>query len=117
MGVAAGGRGPQTECSVDMDPRARLPSNPTNGRGWIKGSCIDVTGLNADDGRFVDGRQQISSHTSLRIHWHPVDAVTAQAQNAERLEDGDVDFGTDDDSQRRRAEQSILINIPAGALQ
>ena len=81
----------------------------------IEGAGVDVAGLKANYRRSCDRRQCIRPHAPLAVDRHAHDALAAQAQHAERLEQRRMRFLAGDDGNRRRAEQAVGFDVPAHA--
>ena len=115
---SARGRGgrPESERAIDVHPRAGGSRARDNVGERIERAGVHVAGLQTDDRPIVERGQRVGAHAALPIGGDARDAGAAEAEHAERLERGDVDFVTDDDGDRRRAEEPLRLDVPAGAL-
>lgn len=75
---------------------------------------VHVARLQAQDRGSGDGWNGIGPHAALGIHGHAHDAIAAEAEQAERFQQRRMHFVADDDSDGRRAEESLRFHRPAG---
>ena len=95
----------------DPDP-ARQAGRVLRGSGGCHHRARPAQRPGRRDGDVPHVRQPVVGQT---IPQSQFDASTAQPQERERLQHGDVHFATRHDGQRRCTEQSIALDIPAGA--
>jgi hypothetical protein len=62
-------------------------------------------------------RQGVGPHAALAVDGDAHDALAAQAEQAERFDDGLMHLFPDDDRDGRRAEKAVGFNVPTGALE
>src|SRR5205807_5554722 len=108
---------PQSKGAIDVDPCLRVSGSSANVICRIEGPGVYVAGLSADDGLLVEHGQGVGSHASLIVRRHGDDTGSAKAEHGEGSQYGDVDFGSDHDTNRRSSEQAIFLDVPAGALE
>ena len=101
--------GPESESSIEMHPRARLPRARRDLRDGIESTRIHVPRLETDDrGPFEKTLlESIGSHASLVIDGHRRDPAAAEAEQAEGLQKRRVNFGAHDDANLRRTEEAL----------
>ena len=113
-GASDGARArPQPEGAVDVHPGPRPRARGDDRRGRVEGAGVDVAGLQADDRALVERGQRVGAHAPLAVHRHPHDALAAEAEHPERLEQAHVHLVAHDHAQRRRAEQPLRLDVPA----
>ncbi len=126
------GGGPETEGAVDVNPRVRavLAGDFANFADGIESAGIHVADLRAEDdgcgggievkglgGGGGDMRDIRGDHAALPIDGDAADLRGAEAEDGERFGHGDVNFVTDKDGNRRRAEEALALEVPAGVAQ
>ena len=107
------GGGPESEGAVDMEPELSAQRMFGEGARGVEGSCVDVAGLEANDGGSGDGWQKIGAEASVRIRRDARDAVAAKAEEGERFSNGDVAVVAHDDGKGRSAEETVGLSVPA----
>ncbi len=106
---------PQPEGAVDVEPGVRsLAHGVDDLRQRIEGAGVHVAGLGADDRRAVEASQRLAqrvrAHPALLVGRDAVDPLPPEAEHLERDEDRDVGLVADDDRDRRRADEPVLLD-------
>jgi hypothetical protein len=96
-----------------MNPGAGFarPSDDLIGR--IEGTRVHVARLYADDRRPLEERQTVSAHAPLAVDGHAVNALSPEAQHRKDLVERGMRFLAEHDREQRRAEQPLLVHVPA----
>src|SRR5580704_1206905 len=84
---------------------------------WIERARVYVSCLHADNRRPVNSGQQIHTHPSLRVSWHPHNSVSSEPKHAQRLYCADMNFLAPDHCDLRRSDQPIRLDVPSCALE
>ena len=79
----------------------------------VNRACVHITRLDAHDGFIVQRWQGIGAHSALTICRDTHDPFPSHTEHTQSFEDTDMDFFTDDNSDRRRTEQTLRLDIPA----
>ena len=113
------GRRPQPEGAVDVDPRPMAAGRRGRRRDVVEGAAVHVAGLEADDRRTVrTGGEDLCEvgHVDrpLGVGRHRLEGAGAQPQQAQRPIDRRVALRVGDNPHRRSAQQSMLLDVPAG---
>ena len=110
---------PQAESAVHVDPGLALVRDVRDLAHGIEGARVDVAGLGADDrGPAQRGQrapQLVHVHPALAVGSHAHRAAAAQAEHAQRGDDGDVRLLADHDVHEGRAREAVLLDVPARA--
>ena len=110
---ARGCGGPQAEGAVDVQPGARRARRLGDRRQRVERAGVEVAGLRAHDGGRRERRQRLGPHAPLPVHGHAHEAVAAEADEPERLDQRRMRLLADHDGDRRRAEQPVGLDVPA----
>jgi hypothetical protein len=83
---------PKTKCSVNVNPRASLACLPADFSSRVERAGVHIAGLDANEGHFIQRRKCVRPHSALAVYGYPVNAVTTEAYERQRLEDRRMDF-------------------------
>ena len=110
-----GGRGPQPEGAVDVQPRTGLSRAGGDGLDVVARAGVHLADLRADDRRALVEPEVVDDHSSLVVGAD--DLGCAHAEQSKRPVDRDVTLGADDDAHRRRAVETAVCELPAERVQ
>src|SRR5436190_1723717 len=108
------GGGPQPEGAIDMHPCPRVVSASADLLKRVERPGIDVASLEANDRGPSQVWQSLGTQTPLLVHRQAHHAVAPQPQQAERFEESWMRLAAGDNGDRRRAEQAVGLDVPAG---
>ncbi len=117
VGAAGAGGGPETEGAVDVDPGTGIVGFGTELLSGVESAGVHVAGLQAENGSVGEFRQLRGHHAALVVDRHPEHPLPAQAQQAQSVEEADVNLLAHHHAQFRRPKESLGLDIPAAALQ
>ena len=100
-----------------MDPCAGGAGFGADGGGGIECAGVHVAGLETEDGAGVEVGECVGAHAALAVDGHADHALAAKAEHAEGLDERRVGFVADDDGELGRAEEAVVFDVPAGALE
>ena len=105
-----------------MEPGACLAGGGPHCGEVVEGARVDLTRLADDDGRAGADRLQLARERggvdpAEAVAGDRVDRPPADPQVAQGAVDGDVALLAADDTDRRRARQAVLLDVPAGRAQ
>src|ERR1700736_949035 len=95
-----------------MNPRALFVSTCADFFRRIKRPGIDIARLNTDDCRFRKPWQLLRAHASLAIGLDNGEPLSAKSCHAQRLQNGCMDFCSNNYFNGWRAKHSVVNNIP-----
>ena len=98
MAISRRGRRPEAECAVDVDPRPFFARASADLRGRIERTGVDVPCLEANDRPVVEDRQRVDPHPTLSINRYAGDALMAESEQRQRLQQRDVNLVADNDA-------------------
>ena len=98
-----------------MDPSSGGAGGGNQGRCRIKSAGVHVAGLEAEDCLCVEVRQRVGTHTALAVDWNPDHSLAAQAEQAQGFHYGGMSLLPNQHRDGRGAEQTVGLDIPAGA--
>ena len=85
-------------------------------RQRIDRARVDVAGLSADDPRPVMTRERLAQgrrpYPTLRVSGYRHDRRNTKPEQPQRAVDGDVALCADEDANRGRADQPLLVDVP-----
>src|SRR5436853_139332 len=110
-------RRPQPECPINMHPGTLVPGAPADPGDRIEGTGVHIAGLHAHDGALGDRRKLLEPHPSLGIAGHAHHPLAPKTSHRQGLLHTRVDLLAHHDGDRRCAEETLGLDIPAGALQ
>src|SRR5215471_6153366 len=100
-----------------MQPTRTLANCGRDFRDRIESAGIYIAGLSADEnGSFNAGEDRAQfghEHTTLIVCRNLDDLLTTESEHLQTCRDGDVRFVVRDHGNPRRAQQPLLLNIPA----
>ena len=118
--MASGGTGrrPQPEGPVDVRPAPVLVHYRDGGSQVVAGAGVHVAGLETHDGGTgrplrQRGGQRLDLDGAIGVGGDRFEDTGAEAQEAERAVDGGVSFAGGDHPDRRRANEAVLLDVPA----
>ena len=82
MAVVGGRGGEEAEGAIDVDPGAGFVGDFADFGGGVEGAGVDVAGLDADDGGFVERGEGVGAHAALPIDGDAEDAAAAEAEHS-----------------------------------
>ena len=101
-----------------MNPCSGLPRHRTDLCGRIKGACIDVAGLQAEDHsvRSSSCGSAVGAHSSLPVYWHAHHAISASSPSRPSAFSNELWTSSPTITQVkfRSAEEPIVLHIPSG---
>ena len=104
-----------------MDPAVPLVGDVGDLAHRVEGAGVDVADLRADDRRPFEpgerGAQRVRPHAALAVGGDADDAPAAEAEHAQRGQDGDVRLVPDHDVHRGSTGESVLLHVPVRALE
>ena len=100
-----------------MDPCAGRAGLRADGGGGIECAGVDVAGLKAEDSAAGEVREGVGAHAAVGVDGHADHALAAEAEHAQGLDEGGVRLIADDDGELGRAEEAVVLDVPAGALE
>ena len=113
-----GGRRPQPERAVHVAPGPVLAREPRDLGHGVDRAGVDLADLSDDDRRAFAGgehsRELGRAHAALIVGRHELHATAAHPEHPQRGEHRRVRLGPDQDANRRRAEQAVGLDVPAG---
>src|SRR5215203_7306769 len=116
----AGGR-PHPERPVHMDPSADFPGSGADGAEGIDSAGVHVARLRAHYGRSgglgESILERVCPHPALTVGWDRLQVGGPETQEAQSAVYGDVALLTEDNPDRRRADQSVGLYVPTGILE
>ena len=104
--------GEEAEGAIDVDPGAGFVGGFADFGGWIEGAGVDVAGLDADDGGFVERGEGVGAHAALAVDGDADDSAAAQAEHSEGFQERDVDFSAHDNGDGRGSEEAVVFDVP-----
>ena len=108
---------PESKCTIDMQPGIRAIASIGEFIEGVEGAAVDVPRLRTDEGRPIEFLDPIDAYPTLRVGGKLADPVATEAEHGQRLADGWVGFGGDNDSNRRGTEETVGFDIPARSCQ
>src|SRR5579862_3006972 len=114
--LRAGG-GPEPECSVNVNPCAKVVRAIADFTDWIVGTGIHIADLNANDRRPGYARNAGRLHAALRISGNNLHTAFSKTEQRESLQHGCVDFCADNYSDGWRRKEAVPFYIPANFAQ
>jgi len=108
------GGGPEPEGTVYVNPPdTGLACSGNDLTGRVERAGIDVACLEAEERRAVHWWEGVGAHSALIVYGYADDTLASETEEAQRLEETDVDFAAYDDGDRWGTEESLCLHVPA----
>ena len=111
------GRCPETDCAVDVEPRAGCRRRVCSSVEVVEGAGVDVAGLDTDDRRPVCPAELVPErfhdHPALLVGRNLMDGGSADSEEPQRPVERRVSILPGDHADQRRAVQAVTLYIPS----
>ena len=109
---------PESECTVDVEPRARSIHRVGDRAEVVERTRVHFACLPTDDCRHVPETGKLAdAHAALIVSGDDGERRRADAEQAESTVDSDMPLRADHDTDRRRADEPVLRDIPPRLLE